>query len=170
MALGKALDERAIVGPLAAGQAAADVERQGERAEVGSLVYSVLESRWATQLGEGSGSRAPRDRFLLLRLSVTNGSSHEVSVPLTSLEAAGGNSFGELTEVEGVPEWLGVLRKLQPVETAFGWVVFDVPQGDYKLRVADDALIAEEARTALIEVPLRLGRTTDFLPTDTNTR
>ena len=146
------------------------IYQMGERAEVGSLVYSVLECRWATQFGEGAGSRTPRDRFLLLRLSVTNSSSREVSVPLTAVETAGGSSFDELTQVEGVPEWLGVLRKLKPVETVFGWVVFDVPQGDYKLRVADDALIAEEARTALIEVPLRFGRTTDFLPTDATGR
>ncbi len=136
----------------------------GEKASAGQIVYSVLEARWSTQLGEGESARIPSHRYLLLRLSVTNGSAQEVSVPLTTLLSSDGETYGELTDGRGVADWLGMLRKLRPVETAFGWVIFDAPRRDYTLRVSDDAFDPAEVKTALIEVPLRFESRSDALP------
>jgi hypothetical protein len=138
--------------------------QMGERAELGSVVYTLLEAHWKTQLGEAPSVRMPRDRFLLLRLSVTNGGAKEVAVPLMALIAPGGETYNELTEGGEVPDWLGVLRHVKPVETVTGWVVFDAPRGNYKLRVSDDAFDPEAVKTALIEVPLRFEAPGDLLP------
>lgn len=136
----------------------------GERAEAGLVVYNVLESTWKTQLGEALSARMPHDRFLLLRLSVTNGSAQEVSIPLTTLISADGREFAELSDGTGVDDWFGMLRRLKPNETTFGWVLFDAPRGDYQLRVSDDAFDPADAKLALIQIPLRLADKSDYLP------
>jgi hypothetical protein len=65
---------------------------------------------------------------------------------------------------EGVPDWLGMLRKVQPAETQTGRVVFDVPRADYQLRVTDDAFHPEDVKVALIQIPLRFESGTADLP------
>jgi len=136
----------------------------GEKADAGLIVYSVLESAWKTQLGEALSPRLPRDRFLLLRLGVTNGGPNEAAIPLTTLVSPEGKEYPELSDGAGVEDWLGVLRRLKSNETTFGWVLFDVPRGDYQLRVSDDAFDPADAKLALIQVPLRLEGKTDYLP------
>ena len=136
----------------------------GERAEVGPLVYNVLEVTWRTQLGEGAQLRVPQNRFLLVRLSITNGSPETVSAPHTVLVSPSGTEYPELTEAEGMDDWLGLLRRLKSAETVLGWVLFDAPRGDYQLRVSDDAFDPADARLALIQVPLRLEAKSDLLP------
>ena len=42
----------------------------GERVSAGSLVYNVFEDQWKAQLGQGTDTRVPKDRFFLVRLSV----------------------------------------------------------------------------------------------------
>ena len=141
----------------------------GERAEAGTLVYNVLESSWKTQLGEGVQVRVPQNRFLLLRLSVTNGGASAVSAPPTTLVSTSGAEYPELTDGEGVEDWLGVLRPLKPTETLFGWVLFDAPRGECQLRVSDDAFDPADAKLAMIQIPLRLEGHSDYLPgTKTN--
>jgi hypothetical protein len=136
----------------------------GEKADAGHIVYSVLESAWKTQLGEGHSLRLPHDRFLLLRLSVTNGGPDEAGIPLTTLVSPSGKEYPELTDGAGVEDWLGVLRRLKPNETTFGWALFDAPREDYQLRVSNDAFDPANAKLALIQVPLRLEGKTEYLP------
>ena len=136
----------------------------GERAEAGLLVYSVLESRWQAQIGEGAGARLPKERFLLLRVSVTNGGPNEVSVPQITLVGPGVQSYTELSDGQGVIDFLGVLQRLKANETVYGWILFDAPRSDYQLRVTDDAFDPSEAKAALIQVPVRLESKSDFLP------
>jgi hypothetical protein len=140
------------------------VYQMGQRAEVGSIVYTLLEAHWKTQLGEAPGARIPHNRFLALRVSVTNGSPQKVAIPLMALVAPGGEVYNELTEGEGVSDWLGMLRHLEPVESMTGWVLFDVPRGNYKLRISDDAFEPEAVKAALIEVPLRFEAPAEYLP------
>jgi hypothetical protein len=140
------------------------IVQMGERAEVGRYVYTVLEARWKEKLEFEDAERLPRSRFLLLRLSVTNGGAGNFYIPQLSLVSASGEERAELNDVTGVPDWLGVVRNVAPLETKTGWVLFDAPVGDYRLRVADDAFDPSDALTALIEVPVRLTANSDFLP------
>ena len=48
----------------------------GERVQVGPLVYQVLESDWRSELG--SGGRTPKDRYLFVKVSITNSSGSPV--------------------------------------------------------------------------------------------
>ncbi|MBM3747581.1 MAG: DUF4352 domain-containing protein [Acidobacteria bacterium] len=132
------------------------VHRMGEAVTAGPLIYTIAETQWRTQLGEGATARVPQHRFLLIRLSVTNSGASSSAVPAMALVDGQGQDHLELTDGQGVQEWLGYLRTVNPAETDRGWVVFDVPMAAYRLRVSEDAEPGP-GRTALIEIPLRVG-------------
>lgn len=127
----------------------------GERVRVGPLIYTVQDAEWRDQLGEGVNLRMPRHRFLLVRLSITNSGIREIGVPPLSLIAGNGDTYEELTDGKEVPEWLGLLRAIQPSATEHGRVLFDAPGGSYRLRVAAEAE-SDEQPFALIEIPFQL--------------
>ena len=92
----------------------------GERTPIGPLTYTVIESSWHTQLGDVLKLRIPQQRFLLIRIAVTNGGGSEVSIPLLQLENYNGQSYRELEDGESISNWLGVLRTVRPAETLQG--------------------------------------------------
>ncbi len=131
------------------------VREMGELTTVGPMNYTVLEAEWQTQLGQSVEAVIPRHKFLLVRLQVSNGGNQQVALPLLRLVDAWGETHMELSDVKGVPDWLGLLRILDPATTMQGTIVFDVPAGDYKLQVTDAGDLENE-RTALIQIPLMI--------------
>jgi hypothetical protein len=128
----------------------------GEPVQVGPLIYTILEAEWLDQLGEASNARTPHQRFLSIRLSVTNSGASVSGVPSLQLVDSHGKTYEELSDADGLREWLGYLRVVQPAQTERGSVLFDAPLGAYRLRLADDADLENE-RVALVDVPLQLG-------------
>lgn len=124
----------------------------GEKAQVGPLVYTVFDTKWEISLGEQPTPRIPANRFYILNISAVNSSPNTASIPTLSLIDDDGKVYQELDNGEGVPNWLGFARRVQPADSAQGTIVFDVPQKRFKLRVGD-----EEDRFALINIPLTLG-------------
>jgi hypothetical protein len=125
--------------------------KMGETARVGPLAYTITETEWMDQLGEGAGARVPKHRFLAIRLTVTNGGAGRSAIPVTELVDSRGESHPEVDAGE-LSDWFGALRTLDPAQSDHGRVVFDVPAGAYKLKVAEDS-DAEQIWTALIDVP-----------------
>lgn len=130
----------------------------GAPAAVGPLSYTVLHSEWRESIETGDGVTAPKNRFLVLDLSIVSGGSEEVGVPLLSLVDAKGNRTMEEQKLVGFTGWLGLLRVLRPVETLSGKIVFDVPMADYKLAITSGG-DAEKEQEAFVEIPLRLEGT-----------
>ena len=128
----------------------------GETVQSGPLKYSVLATRWALQTGEGLAVRTPTNRYYILQITVLNTGKTEVFVPALSIESASGQSYDELADGAGVPNWIGVVRRLNPAETLEGAIAFDVPQGTYALRVPNE----EDAITAYIDLPFQLDSPT----------
>ncbi len=122
----------------------------GDKVYLGKLIYTVFETQYLTQLGEGLKARAPQNRFFLVRLSVVNGANSEIPVPNMTVEDDDGNTYSELTNGEGVPQWIGFIRPARPAEAVQGNVVFDAPPRHYKLRISDEG----EEKQALIDIPL----------------
>jgi len=135
-----------------AGGGAAQVFAIGERVQVGPLIYVVQDLEWRDRLGEGLQAQMPRHRYLLVRLSVTNSGIREADIPPLSLVGSDGRTHPELERVEGLPEWLGYLRIIQPAATEHGRVVFDVPGGAYRLRVAG-LLEDDNEKEAFVQLP-----------------
>ncbi len=127
----------------------------GERVPIGQMTYSVVESAWKTQLGESFRARTPEQRFLLLKISVTNGTGKDVSIPLLTLEGANNQTYPEIANGEGVDNWFGLLRTVNAGETQQGNILFDVPLTSYKLRIPDIADTQME-RYVTVQIPLRL--------------
>jgi len=132
------------------------VAAMGSAVAVGQLTYTAIESEWRETLESTNGQRIPRNRYLLINISVVNNAPEEKAAPLLQLEDAKGQVYPEISEGGGVPEWLGYLRLLQTKETRSGRLLFDVPQGAYKLRVSSGGE-PENEQTALIEIPFQLG-------------
>jgi hypothetical protein len=121
----------------------------------GPLEYTAIDTQWKESLDGGSGQRLPAARFLLVQMSIRNSGAGEAGVPMMQVIDANGKSYQELSNGEGVPQWLGFLRVLKPGETLHGAALFDAPPGAYKLRVSSGG-DAEHETTALIELPLRV--------------
>jgi hypothetical protein len=128
----------------------------GEKAIIGTLTYSVIDATWASELGQGFQIRTPNQRFLLLNLVVTNTGNQDISIPLLQLQASSGTTFQELTNGDGVDQYLGILRTVAAAQTIQGRVVFDVPLTSYRLRVVDGADPAFE-KFAWVQIPLNLN-------------
>jgi hypothetical protein len=139
------------------------VYSMGERVGAGSLVYNVFEDQWKPQLGEGTEARVPKDRFFIVRLSVVNGGSTELMVPNVALVDDSGQTFAELPNGDGVPSWMGYLRKVKPAETLEGNIVFDAPPKHYRLRVSDE----NSQKTRDIDIPLNFASDSPDMPAPT---
>jgi hypothetical protein len=124
----------------------------GEKVQIGPMVYQVLESEWRTELG--SGGRTPRDRYLFLRMSITNDDASNAAVSTMTLEGAG-KTYSEVTEdMDKVDNWLGLLRNIRGSQTEQGWIVFDAPIAAYKL-VITHGDVGDE-KSAHVEIPVQL--------------
>jgi hypothetical protein len=135
------------------------VHKMGEKVHVGPLVYGAYEAEWLTQLGQSPQQRIPKHRFLILKVSLSNAGETPVTVPGLVLENSQGESYPELTEGEGVRDWLPILRRLGPSEMREGQVLFDAPPGAYNLVVREETDFDKDPaheRVAKIEIPLNL--------------
>ena len=127
----------------------------GEKAPNPPITYSVIETTWKTQLGEGFNTRRPQNRFLMVRLSATNGGGSEVGLPLFSLTDVNGTEYREIDNGEGVDHWFGLLRNIGPAQTMQGSLVFDVPLASYRIRLPNGGDTGEE-KWVTINLPLHL--------------
>ncbi len=128
----------------------------GERVQVGQLIYTVIDTEWLEQLGQNENARLPKKGFLAIRLSVTNSGSSTSGIPSLNLIDAKGESHAELSDAEGLPQWLGPFRTVKPSETEHGRILFDVAPAAYRLRVTNDA-DADSEKAALVTIPLQFA-------------
>jgi hypothetical protein len=128
--------------------------QMGEKVPAGPLTYNVVEKVWRSQLGEMFQTRMPQNRFLVITLSATNGGGSEVSVPLLQLEGTDGKLYQELDNGEGVDNWFGILRTLEPAQTGQGRILFDVPLSSYRLRLSDGDSVS--GHFSYVQIPLQI--------------
>lgn len=135
------------------------VYQMGERAVNGPISYVVVQTVWKTELGDMFNLRSPRDRFLLITLSATNGGGNDVALPFFTLEGPNGKEYKELDRGDGVENWFGLLRTLKPAENHQGTIVFDAPLTSYRLRLTDGGEPGTE-KLVWVEIPLRMDTDT----------
>jgi Domain of unknown function (DUF4352) len=123
----------------------------GDKATVGPLIYNVTDTEVADTLGDDPNNpRTPQDRFVMVKVSVSNSGPEEEPIPAMTLVDDGGHNYTELSDGSGVANWLGVVRKVGPTQTEQGVVVFDAPTKHYRLRLNDPL----DEREVAIDVPL----------------
>lgn len=129
--------------------------QMGEKVPLGPFTYSVIESDWKTELTGSRGRLDPKQRFLVLKLTVANSARERKALSFLSIRNEKGDEFPELQDVEGVPGWMGFLREIPPGGTDSGIIVFDAPLGHYRLVLNDGGLPGEE-RISLVDLPLQM--------------
>jgi len=134
----------------------------GERAQAGPIIYTVFETRWLPQLGPEVSARVPKNRFFLLRVSMVNSGSADALAPALNLIDDNGQRYPEMSDGEGVPQWVGYVRRIKPADTLTGNVVFDVPAQHYKVEVTDEM----EDKKATVDLPLNFNQ--DQVPLTTS--
>ena len=129
----------------------------GQTVRVGPLTYTVLEAKWRPSLSNDPQARLPKNRYVIIRLSVTNKGGEETAFPQLTLQSSIGQEYAEVIEgVSEVPSWLAPLaRSLKPAQSESGNVVFDVPLGAYKLKVPEPSDV-DTPKFALIDIPIQL--------------
>lgn len=137
--------------PDAKSAAESRVYQMGERVDVGGVFYTLLESEWRAGLGEGPDELVPKNRFLILRATITNGTGAQVNLPFLTVEDGKQEPTLEVDNAKPVPGWFGLIRMVQPAQTEEGKFVFDVPPGSYKLRVSSGS--GDNEVTRLVEIP-----------------
>jgi hypothetical protein len=127
--------------------------RMGERIQIGSMTYTVLEAQYKPALTDAGTGKPPKDRYLFIRVSVTNGGGEVVGIPPFGLTGPKGDHHAEITEgLEDVQNHLGVLRMLPPAQTEQGWVIFDAPIAAYRLLISDGGEPGSE-KFARVDIP-----------------
>ena len=125
----------------------------GDRVQAGPLLYQASETDWRTDLGP---DRLPKNRFLLIKMSIENTGKVTVAVPGFELRASDGKSYPEQMErMENVQNWLGMLRSVEPGKKIEGYAVFDAPMGAYNLLASDAGDVSNE-KHALIKIPVEI--------------
>jgi Domain of unknown function (DUF4352) len=133
----------------------------GEKVTLGHLIYSAFETQWLTQIGSGTDARVPQNRYLLVRMAVTNSGGQSIASPNLTVVDDSGNSYPEVSDGQGVPQWIGYIRQINQADTMQGNMLFDVPPRHYKLRVTDE----EGQQVAMIDLPLEFTpETPDLTP------
>jgi hypothetical protein len=132
----------------------------GDKVQVGQIIYSVFETEWLPQIGEGTTARIPKNRFFLVRLSATNSGSSTVTIPGLTIADDSGKTYSEI-DGDGAPQWIGLLREVKPADSVQGNIIFDAPPAHYKLRVMDEDM----ERAALVDIPLSFSAETPQVPT-----
>lgn len=132
----------------------------GEKVTLGHIVYTVFETQWLTEAGAAPAIRLPQNRFFLVRMSAANSGGSDLIVPNLAVQDDHGNSYPELQNGDGIPQYIGYLRSVSPAEAVAGNLVFDCPPGHYKLRVTDE----DGERAALIDIPLNFTNETPEMP------
>ncbi len=128
-----------LAGCSSAPQKEARVYAAGEKATVGPLIYSIVDTQFAPVLGEDvNNQRTPQNRFVIVQISVSNSSTSDANIPLMTLIDDSGKQFPELADGTGVPRWLGVVRKVASAQTEAGEIVFDAPAQHYRLRLTEE--------------------------------
>lgn len=133
----------------------------GEKVLLGTLTYTVIETEYLTQIGEGPAPRIPQNRFFLVKITCSNGGSDVANVRAFQVEDDSGKVYPEISNGDGVPEWIGYLRFLKPAESVQGNALFDAPPRHYSLRILDES--GEKA--ALIDIPVTFNAETPDVPT-----
>jgi len=133
----------------------------GERVQLGQLIYTVFETQWMTHFGEGLNQRVPQNRYFLVRMSITNAGSVDTMVPAMSVVDDSGQIHAELSNGDGVPQWIGYLRNVKPAESAQGNILFDAAPKHYKLRITDET----EQEVRMIDIPLSFATETPAVST-----
>jgi len=122
----------------------------GQEFSVGYWTYRCNGANWQPFIGSGFGSlERPDAAFLVLDLTVRNDDRTSSTLPPLKLIDPQGREFDESSKGIFLEGSFGALKQLNPGVSSRGLVVFDVPNGEYMLKVSGGF---ESGKGALVDL------------------
>jgi hypothetical protein len=120
----------------------------GEEVTVGYWTYRCNGVRWQDVIfSDFSSMERPDAAFLIIDLSARNNDRTASTLPPPKLIDADGREYDESSTF--IPGSFSALKRLNPTVSSRGYVVFDAPRGDYKLKLSGGY---ESEESALIDL------------------
>lgn len=110
--------------------------RIGDPVTVGYWSYHVYGTQWKSSIGGEYMNQTPDAAFLVVDLAIRNNDKTSSTLPLLKLVDAEGREHDESDKSWIQENSFGLLKSLNPGVVSRGYAVFDVPKGDYNLKVS----------------------------------
>jgi Domain of unknown function (DUF4352)/zinc-ribbon domain len=108
----------------------------GESFSVGYWSYRCNGARWHSSIGSEYSRQYPDAKFLVVDLAVRNNDkTASVLAPLKLVDAEG-REYDESSKGIFLDNSFGMLKSVNPGVTSSGYIAFDVPPGNYALKVS----------------------------------
>lgn len=108
----------------------------GDSITVGYWSYRVYGSQWKNSIGGEYMNQTPDASFLVVDLAVRNNDNTSSTLPMLKLIDAEGREHDESDKRWAEDNSFGPLKSLNPGVASRGHAVFDVPKGQYTLKVS----------------------------------
>jgi len=114
---------------------------------VGYWSYAVWSTKWQESIGSDFMAERPDAHFLVVWMTVRNNDKSSSTLPPITLVDRQGRQYDSTSKGAFSEGFFGPLKSLNPGVESSGAVAFDVPKGQYSLKVSggftsgDDALI-----------------------------
>lgn len=119
--------------------------RIGQDVWVGYWGYHCNGVRWRKQIGSEDDPQLPDALFLVVDLTIENRDTSASILPSLELIDAEGRTYDESDKQLFVDGSFGPLKSVNPGVSSRGYVLFDVPRGNYWLQVSGGLLSDQRA-------------------------
>ncbi len=137
---------------LAAQSATAPTPRRGlgDTVHVGYWSYVITDAHWQNSLGSVYLHKQADAYFLVIGINARNDDDKASIRPLFKLVDAAGREYDESSNEVYLDDF-DVLKQVNPTVTTRGHVAFDVPRGQYRLKVSGGF---ESSESTFVDLPL----------------
>jgi hypothetical protein len=122
----------------------------GESVLVGNWAYWCDGATWQRSIGSAYSRQYPDAEFLVVDLTIRNNDRTASVLPPLHLIDTEGREYEESSKRVFSDHSFGLLKSLNPMVSSSGSAVFDVPRGEYRLKVSG-GFTSDESQ--LIDLP-----------------
>ena len=108
----------------------------GDSITTGYWSYRVYSAQWKNSIGGEYMNQTPDATFLVVDLAIRNNDKTASTLPPLKLVDAEGREHDESDKRWAQENNSGPLKSLNPTVVSRGYAVFDVPKGEYSLKVS----------------------------------
>jgi hypothetical protein len=119
-----------------AGVTPAKVHKIGETVTVGVWSYEVTDVHWAKSIGDYPVTQWPDAKFLIVGLVARNNDRTASVLPPLKLVDGANREYDQSSNEIYLEHSFGMLKSVNPGVESSGDILFDVPEGTYKLQLS----------------------------------
>lgn len=120
------------------------IYKEGETIRVGYTTYTVFRSSWPSlRISDRRLGQRPNAMYLFVDMVIRNDDKKARMIPSFKLVDENSAEYEANSNTGG--DSIGILERLNPSVSKYGFVVFDVPKGHkYRLKLSDEYWSAED--------------------------